>query len=184
MDKKADSKIRKCVDCEADISKRGISAKRCVQCADNRTKKLQWKRKENQHYEPRHITDKQKAFIEKLMDEAGFDFYIVKEAVEEVDGEILRGSIEDLSVNQASGLIDYLLKNKAGKAGLITQKQKDCLQLLLSETGYNYEQIIILAKRDGAIKPKEEISGLDNLNIRQASGLIGYLIEIHEYLGL
>ena len=130
---KANSKVRQCLDCGVDISKRGGGTKRCLSCAEIRAEQLKEKR------------------VMKDWKNKGMP------TCETVTG-------------QPYG---------------ITIRQKGYMQLLLSETGYNYEQIIILAKRDGAIRPIEKIiSGIDNLNIRQASRLISYLVEIHEYLEL
>ena len=137
MAKKANSKTRNCIDCNADISDRGLTAKRCVSCAEIRKAKLKEKNRDKQ-------SGKEKWN------------YIEKRKADSVTGEIYG----------------------------ITKKQKGFIVDLLNMTEYNYSEILILADRDGKIKVNDKIANIENLSVNEASKIIAYLIDIHEYLEL
>lgn len=205
MAKKADSKVKVCLDCGVDISEREGGAKRCVPCAVSSPKKQAEERRSERSLvrAQKEYVEEQKRIIraeEKEKAAAVEKMLKVRQCIDCNADISKRGGGTKRCLSCAEIRAEQLKekrvmkdwKNKGmpacetvtGQPYGVTIRQKGYMELLLSETGYNYEQIKILAKRDGAIRPNEKISGIDNLNIRQASRLISYLVEIHEYLEL
>ena len=277
--KQVDANRRNCIDCDVDISKRGGGTKRCVQCAEIRAEQLKekrvikdWKNKgmptcETVTGQPCGITLNQNNYLLFLMEFKSHDF---KELINlAIRDSVIRDNknisdYENLTINQASKLIDYLSADRAmgdkklytqwlqknidsktkveavekpikiklcidcdadismrgatavrcvvcaevkkgeskkdrdinnrqiyiakrkadavsGDSYGITKKQLNFLTHLLETTGYEYSDIMILAKREGVIKRKEE-TPIESISSTEASRLIEYLLGLRDYL--
>ena len=122
--KKVDANRRNCIDCDVDISTRGLAAKRCKECSAHRCDELRKKRNNPSGQElyikqrkadavtgnSYGITKKQLRFITHLLDETGYDYSDIL-ILATRDGVIKRKdkfSIHHISVTEASRLIEYL----------------------------------------------------------------------------
>ena len=132
--KKVNANRRSCIDCDVDISTRGLAAKRCKGCSAHRCDELRKKRN----------------------NPSGQELYIKQRKADAVTG------------------------NSYG----ITKKQLRFITHLLDETGYDYSDILILAKREGVIDGVNEKSRIHHISVTQASRLIEYLLDLREYLEL
>ena len=203
MAKKTDSKVRQCIDCNADISKRGGGTKRCIPCAKGRADQLEddretkdWK-KEGMHLTdrtvtgmPHGITIKQKNYLTFLIEEKGYDYaeflkLAHRDSIIRITAII--SNPDGLTRKQATRLISYVCADRQSynkklydswlenprNSIGITKKQLEVIAELLGHMEYTYKDIIILANRDGKINIKE--TSIENISAVQAAELIEYL---------
>lgn len=197
MNKKADSKVKLCLDCNVDISDRGGGAKRCAPCAVSSPKKQAEERRSE-----RSLVRAQKEYVEEQKRIIRAERAEKAEAVEKmlkvklcmdcgVDISDRKGMAKrclPCANIRSDELKDRARERNAWKYTVtgdpegITKKQYSYIQFLVFKAGGDESEILKQCKDDRAIIFEgEDASCIEELSVKEASDLIEYIKEIKEY---